>query len=853
MKRPRIVADSAIPFLEGVFEPYADIVYKKGCEISREDVLDADALIIRTRTKCNASLLDGSSVKIIATATIGTDHIDLDYCRDRGIEVHNAAGCNAGGVMNYVFSALYGISARKSISLSGRVFGIIGVGHVGKRVEEAARTLGFQVLRCDPPRAEAEGQEGFVSLHELLEASDIVTMHVPLTPETRGMADESFFETMRDGAIFINASRGEVVNEAALKANLKRFDAVIIDTWNNEPDIDTQLLDMVDVATPHIAGYSFQGKQNGTSMAVKSVAHFFGISQLYDFFPDTPQEMSPVDIDITGMNQGSLAARFQYNYPIFSDDFMLKTEPEGFERLRNEYNYRKEFSIKSIRTMMTQSDINQITLRGMTLDDVVSQVKRFRKGFPMMKIVAPATPYRGICVLSDEEIDDAVMYARTAPVAGRCKFVPASGAASRMFKDIFADLEKVSSGNDVAPDSPLGRLASSIEKFAFYTEDLFGKPVDSMEYRKKVAETLLNEPGLAYGNKPKGVIKFHRYPDGEVRTSFAEHLVEANAYMKNPDGTARLIVTISPEHRELFEKAFAEVKDKYEKKYNVRYDIQFTYQDVSTDTIAVDMDNKPFRTDDGKLLFRPAGHGALIRNLNMVEEELVSIKNIDNVSNDKYLDITARYKMALAGEALMLRDKIFGYLRALDQETDVNSDSCKHLCDKIEAFLDKELCTQLPLVNSNAARVTIIRSKLDRPIRVCGMVRNEGEPGGGPFIVKSKDGTTNLQILESVQINKEDAGAMDALAHATHFNPVDLICCIRNYKGEKFNLLKYVDEEAGLMSIKSYQGRELKALECPGLWNGAMSDWNTKFIEVPLETFNPVKVVLDLLRPAHQM
>ncbi|MCR5003758.1 MAG: DUF4301 family protein [Bacteroidales bacterium] len=852
MKRPKIVADSAIPFLEGVLEPYADVVYEKGSDISRDDVLDADALIIRTRTKCNAALLDGTAVKFIATATIGTDHIDLDYCRKNGIEVHNSAGCNAGGVMNYVFSALYGISARKSISLDNKVFGIIGVGHVGKRVETAAKTLGFQVLRCDPPRAKAEGKAGFVSQEELLERSDIVTLHVPLSDQTRGMAGQAFFGAMKDGSIFINASRGEVVDEKALKANFHKFDAVIIDTWNNEPDIDPELLDMVDVATPHIAGYSFQGKQNGTSMAVRALARFFGFGDLYDYFPETPEEMTKVDIDVTGMAQGACAARFQYNYPIFSDDFMLKTEPEGFENLRNHYNYRKEFDIKSIRTMMTQSDIDQITGRGITLEDVESQVKRFRKGFPMMKIVAPATPHRGISVLGEAEIAEAEKYNREAKVAGRCKFVPASGAASRMFKDIFSDLDKVCSGTDVAADSALGRLAASIEKFAFYSEDVFGKPEDSAEYRKKAGEALLKEPGLGYGSKPKGVIKFHRYPDGEVRTAFAEHLVEANAYMKNPDGSAKLIVTISPEHRELFEAALAEVKEKYEKKYGVRYDIKFTYQDTATDTIAVDMNNNPFRTDDGRLLFRPAGHGALIINLNNVDEELVSIKNIDNVSNEKYLPITARYKNVLAGEALKLRDKIFGYLRALDAEADVNSDSCKLLCDKIEAFLDKELCTQLPLVNSNAARVTLIRGKLDRPIRVCGMVRNQGEPGGGPFIIAGKDGTTSLQILEGVQINKDDAGAMDALAHATHFNPVDLVCCIKNYKGEKFNLLKYIDEEAGFMSCKSYQGRELKALERPGLWNGAMSEWNTKFIEVPLETFNPVKVVLDLLRSAHQ-
>ena len=260
----------------------------------------------------------------------------------------------------------------------------------------------------------------------------------------------------------------------------------------------------------------------------------------------------------------------------------------------------------------------------------------------------------------------------------------------------------------------------------------------------------------------------------------------------------------------------------------------------------MDAKNKPFRTDDDALLFRPAGHGALIYNLDKVEEELVSIKNIDNVAHEKLLGTTARYKKVLMGEALKVRDRIFGYLRKLDENPSVQ------LCNEIENFLDKELCVQIPLAHGEAERVEMLREKLNRPVRVCGMVRNEGEPGGGPYIIAGKDGATSLQILESVQINKEDAGAMDAMSRATHFNPVDLVCCLKDYKGNKFDLLAHVDPEAGFISSKSFQGRELKALELPGLWNGAMSDWNTLFVEVPLETFNPVKVVLDLLRPAHQ-
>ena len=343
----KIVADKHIPFLEGVFEPYAEVVYIDGRQINHDDVVDADALIIRTRTKCNADLLDGTKVKLISTATIGTDHIDLDYCARHGIEVHNAEGCNAGGVMQYVFSALYGVAARKNIKLDGANFGIIGVGHVGRKVEHMARYLGFNVLRCDPPRAAAKGEEGFCSLEYLLANSQIVTMHTPLDDTTRGMADEEFFMLMQPGAIFINASRGEVMNEDALKAAYPKLGAAIIDTWNNEPDVDEDLIELVDVATPHIAGYSFQGKQNGTASAVQSVAHHFGIEELYDYYPENDiPDHEPKLLDLKDKKQGEIAAVFQYNYPIFTDDFRFRMEPGNFEKMRSNYQYRREFYVE---------------------------------------------------------------------------------------------------------------------------------------------------------------------------------------------------------------------------------------------------------------------------------------------------------------------------------------------------------------------------------------------------------------------------------------------------------------------------------------------------------------------------
>jgi len=497
--------------------------------------------------------------------------------------------------------------------------------------------------------------------------------------------------------------------------------------------------------------------------------------------------------------------------------------------------------------MFTKEDLAQIEQRGSSVQTVEGQVERFKQGFPWMKIVAPATPSRGIQVLDDAEVEAAARYYEGARINGKCKFVPASGAASRMFKDLFTGLDSLNAGKTLVDDAPAAKFVDHIRSFAFYTPDLFGSnECRCPECRRDTLTKTLTDAGLGYGAKPKGVLKFHKYADGEIRTAFAEHLVEAQNYMRNEDGTANLVVTISPEHQHLFEEAYAEVKEAYEAKYGVKYNITFTFQDKATDTVAVDADNNPFRTGEGSLLFRPAGHGALIYNLNKIEEEVVSIKNIDNVANERLLPETATWKKVLLGKALELRDKIYGYLNALDAE------ATPALCDEIEAFLDQTLCVTLPAAADFDARVAALRAKLNRPIRVAGMVKNQGEPGGGPFIIAEKDGSTSLQVLESVQINMSDDHARECLASATHFNPVDIVCCLHDYKGQSFDLLQYVDEDAGFISSKSYQGRELKALELPGLWNGAMSNWNTLFVEVPLATFNPVKVVLDLLRPAHQ-
>lgn len=340
----KIVVDDAIPFIGGVFEPYAEVVYRNGSQICREDVVDADALMVRTRTRCDASLLEGSSVRIIASATIGIDHIDTGYCSQHGIFVQNAPGCNAGGVMNYVISALYGVASRKGITLDGQTFGIVGVGNVGSRVEAAARLLGFNVLLCDPPRAEVEGSANFCDLDWLLRHSDIVSLHLPLDETTIGLADREFFHKMKTGAFFINSCRGEVVDDEAFKAAIPKLGAAVVDTWNNEPDIDRELLSLVDIATPHIAGYSLQGKQKGTAAAVRAIARFFDFNGLFEFYPGCEVgALSALHLDVAGKTQGEIASVIQYNYPIFTDDFTLRMNPDGFEAIRSEYQYRKEF------------------------------------------------------------------------------------------------------------------------------------------------------------------------------------------------------------------------------------------------------------------------------------------------------------------------------------------------------------------------------------------------------------------------------------------------------------------------------------------------------------------------------
>lgn len=477
--------------------------------------------------------------------------------------------------------------------------------------------------------------------------------------------------------------------------------------------------------------------------------------------------------------------------------------------------------------MFTQNDINQIKGHGLSVEAVEKQIENFRTGFPSLPIVRAAAGGDGVCQLTDDERKSAVeRYEAKSKELHTVKFVPASGAATRMFKELFEYV------NDDKRTPGIDKLIVNLEKFAFFPElAKFLNP--QIEDKEVVRNIIIN--GLEYGAKPKGLVTFHAYKQG-ARKPVEEHLVEAALYASNGE-RAKIHFTVSPEHQAGFEALLKERQSYYEELYNIKFDVSFSQQSPATDTIAVNPDNTPFRTDKDELLFRPAGHGALITNLNALDADIIFVKNIDNVTTDERKEDTIVYKKALAGELLRLQARSFEFLRALER-----GDECEA---EAKSFIEKELCCKLP---ADATRELIVKT-LDRPIRVCGMVKNEGEPGGGPFWVRDDEGREQLQIAESSQIAKED---MHLMKEATHFNPVDLVCGVMRYDGTKYDLTKYTDPKTGFISSKSSGGRELRAQELPGLWNGAMANWNTLFVEVPISTFSPVKVVQDLLRPEHQ-
>lgn len=505
--------------------------------------------------------------------------------------------------------------------------------------------------------------------------------------------------------------------------------------------------------------------------------------------------------------------------------------------------------------MITAQDKELLALKGISEMQIAEQLACFEKGFPYLKLDAAASLEKGILTPDDNEHNKYLLawdgYRNTDKVI--VKFVPASGAASRMFKDLFEFLS-------AEYDEPTTKFEKTffdyIHNFAFYNdlndacERTAGKDIAALiasgNY-KAIVSALLDTAGLNYGALPKGLLKFHNYAESS-RTPLEEHLAEGALYAAGKSGKVNAHFTVSTEHRELFKVLVDEKAVEFGKRYSVDYNITFSEQKPSTDTIAVDMENHPFRDND-KLLFRPGGHGALIENLNDLDADIIYIKNIDNVVPDRLKGDTVTYKKLIAGVLIALQKTVFEYLELLDSGKYTHEQVMEIL-----QFVQKQLFCKNPDVKDleDAELVIYLKNKLNRPMRVCGMVKNVGEPGGGPFLAYNSDGTISLQILESSQIDMEDPDKKQMFEKGTHFNPVDLVCAVRDYKGHKFDLAKYVDKNTGFISYKSKNGKELKALELPGLWNGAMSNWNTVFVEVPLSTFNPVKTVNDLLREQHQ-
>lgn len=516
--------------------------------------------------------------------------------------------------------------------------------------------------------------------------------------------------------------------------------------------------------------------------------------------------------------------------------------------------------------MFSEKDLEQIKAKGISQAKLAEQIKNFEEGFPFMELQKAATIGDGILKFEESEIDEYIkMYEEEMPNHQIYKFVPASGAASRMFKSLFSFMEKYDGSaeaiKEFESDTSFGSVFNffkNIKQFAFYESlriviSKNGANLDDLIANKKYGEVLrflLTSTGLNYGGLPKGLLEFHQY-ENSTRTPLEEHLVEGANYCKDKDGKVDIHFTVSPEHKALFREKVRSAGQPLSNELQSLFKAYFSEQQSYTDTIAVDLENQPFRNADGSILFRPAGHGALLENLNTIDADIIFIKNIDNVVPDKLKPSTYRYKKLLAGVLIKYQKQLFDYAKQLEKVENIS----ESLINEVTTFLEKELCNNF---TSRFTRMHIrektdfLLQKLNRPIRVCGMVKNEGEPGGGPFWSRNADGTYSLQIVESSQINKDDETQADILQKSSHFNPVDLVCGVKNAHGEKYNLTDFRDPKTGFVTMKSKDGRELKAQELPGLWNGAMADWNTLFVEVSIDTFNPVKIVNDLLREQHQ-
>lgn len=504
---------------------------------------------------------------------------------------------------------------------------------------------------------------------------------------------------------------------------------------------------------------------------------------------------------------------------------------------------------------LEEIDIKTLEEKGISEEKLNEELRMLHDGFPYLKIEAPATPGHGISALTPELEATAVKCWDEFLSAGGMvmKMVPASGAASRMFKDIFSFVN----GKDDKPENDfMKKFFNEIENFAFFPRlnficiQNFGKSVDSLIKEKRfkdVASSLINKEGLNYGYLPKALLQFHKVI-GTSRTALEEHLAEGAMYAAGKGSKVKVHFTVSEDHLPLAKIKVEEAAAHIGHQYGVEFDITYSVQKSSTDTVAANLDGTPYR-ENGKLFFRPGGHGALIENLNDLDSDVIFIKNIDNVVPDERRESTVKYKKILGGILVATKQKIAEYCTRLEKGTP----SAEELEEMLN-FTRNVLCITHDGADSmnDSEKAAYLYQKLNRPTRVCGMVKNEGEPGGGPYLAYNPDGTVSPQILEASQIDPDNKEAVKMMKGSTHFNPVDLVVSIRDHHGDKFNLPEFVDKATGFISLKSREGVEIKALELPGLWNGAMSDWNTVLVEVPADTFNPVKTVNDLLRPAHQ-
>ena len=501
----------------------------------------------------------------------------------------------------------------------------------------------------------------------------------------------------------------------------------------------------------------------------------------------------------------------------------------------------------------TEADLGQLEALGLDTERVQAQIDNFKKGFPRTQLDAAATPANGGIITLDDAaiVRYEKLYRALAKGKHILKFVPASGAATRMFKDLYSFAATYFGvANNFEREFPeVKEFLENIHTFAFFSdlkECMLKADLDIEEYLQRgdyqtVINFLLKEQYLGYGALPKALLKFHRYGNVQ-RTPLEEHIVEGALYAKNSDGTVDLHFTISPEHRHAFQRKLHEVKQYYESTFGIKLHVTFSEQKHYTDIIAVDEQNQPLRDEDGKLIFRPGGHGALIENLNEQRADLIFIKNIDNVVPDWMKHTTVIYKQVLAGMLLDRQARTHEALHTLRQKPDTRQ------LNRIAKFAQNELNITLP-AHYDADTLFAL---LNRPIRVCGMVKNLGEPGGGPFYTINTEGRRSLQVVESAQVNHKDPQQEAIFQASTHFNPVDLVCGTRDYRGRRFDLRRYVDPTTGFISKKSKGAQTLKSQELPGLWNGAMADWITLFVEVPIDTFNPVKTVNDLLRKEHR-